>query len=121
MAIIGHFGAISRPGGYKLVDQGWINLGHTHGDVLGLFPGSGMAIRGRPMVQKGVLAFLWPLDFVWLFWTMMAIPDPEKRFQHIASDVPGLDPTLIHADPPVWSRQACLWPQNDHYGIFRPF
>ena len=60
MAIKGPFGAITRPGGSKLVDQGWINLGHIHGNVLGQFPGSGMAIGGRHMVQKGLSAFLWP-------------------------------------------------------------
>ena len=109
-AINGPFGAISRPGGSILVDKGGINSGHIHGNVLAQFPGSGMANGGRHMVQKGLSAFLW------LFGLFMALLDHNghsgsgKRFQHIASDVPGLDPTLIHADPPVWSRQACLWP-----------
>ena len=44
---------------------------------------------------------------------------PGKGSQHIAPDVPGLDPTSIHADPPVWSRLACLWPQYDHLWPFR--
>ena len=35
----------------------------------------------------------------------MAILDPEKGLQHIAPDVPGLDSTLIHADPPVWEER----------------
>ena len=52
----------------------------------------------------------------------MAPPDghsgPGNRSQHIAPDVPGLDPTLIHADPPVWSRQTCLWPQKGHLWHF---
>ena len=43
---------------------------------------------------------------------------PGKGSQHIVPDVPGLDPTLIHANPPVWSRQAYLWPQNDHLWPF---
>ena len=59
-SVNGHFVAISRPGGFKLVYQGWINLGHTHGDVLGQFPGSGMAIRGHHMVQKGLFMAFWP-------------------------------------------------------------
>ena len=102
-AINGPFVAINRPGGSKLVDQGWINLGHIHGNVLGQFPGSGMAIGGRHMVQKGLSAFLWP------FGLFIALLDHDghsgsgKRFQHIAPDVPGLDPTVNHADPPVWS------------------
>ena len=41
-----------------------------------------------------------------------------KRFQHIAPDVPRLGPTLIHADPPVRSRQTCLWPQKGHLWPF---
>ena len=118
MAINGPFGAISRPSGSKLVDQGRINLGHIHGNVLGQFPGSGMAIGGRHMVQKGLSAFLWP------FGLFIALLDHDghsgsgKRFQHIAPDVPGLDPTLIHADSPVWSPQACLWPQKDRLWPF---
>ena len=52
----------------------------------------------------------------------MAPPDghsgPGKRLKHIAPDVPGLDPALIHADPPIWDHQACLWPQNDHLWPF---
>ena len=43
------------------------------------------------------------------FWGPMAPPHghfgPGKRFKHIALDVPGLDPALIHTDPPVGSRQ----------------
>ena len=46
-AVNGPFMAISRPGGSKLVNQGWINLGHIHSDVLGPLPGSRMAIGGR--------------------------------------------------------------------------
>ena len=113
-AINGPFGAISRPGGSILVDKGGINSGHIHGNVLAQFPGSGMANGGRHMVQKGLSAFLW------LFGLFMALLDHNghsgsgKRFQHIAPDVPGLDPTLINADSPVWSPQACLWPQKDH-------
>ena len=60
MAINDRIVAISRPSGSKLVDQGRINLGHIHGNVLGQFPGSGMAIGGRHMVQKVLSAFLWP-------------------------------------------------------------
>ena len=33
--------------------------------------------------------------------------------------VPRHDPTLIHADPPVWGRQACLCPINYHLWPFR--
>ena len=118
MAINGPFGAISRPGGSILVDKGGINSGHIHGNVLAQFPGSGMANGGRHMVQKGLSAFLW------LFGLFMALLDHNghsgsgKRFQHIAPDVPGLDPTLIHADSPVWSPQACLWPQKDRLWPF---
>ena len=46
---------------------------------------------------------------------------PGKGSQHIAPDVPGLDPTLIHADPQVWSCQACLWDNRAIYGLFEPF
>ena len=49
----GPFVTISRPGASKLVVQGWINLGYTHDDVLGQFPGSRMAIRGRHMDHDG--------------------------------------------------------------------
>ena len=49
-AIKGPFGAITRPGGSKLVDQGWINLGHIHSDVLGPLPGSRMAIEGAAAI-----------------------------------------------------------------------
>ena len=52
-AINGHFVAISRPGGSELVDQGWIKSGHIRDDVLGPFPGSGMAIGGRLGPQNG--------------------------------------------------------------------
>ena len=59
------------------------------------------------------------------FWGPMAPPNghsgPGKGSQHIVPDVPGLDPTLIHADPPVWSCQACLWHNRAIYGIFEPF
>ena len=46
---------------------------------------------------------------------------PGKGSQHIALDVPRLDPTSIHADSPVWSRQACLWHNRAIYGLFEPF
>ena len=49
-AINGYFVAISRPGGSKLVNQGWINLGHIHSDVLGPLPGSRMAIEGAAAI-----------------------------------------------------------------------
>ena len=113
-AINGPFVVIGRPCGSKVVDKGGINSGHIHGNVLAQFPGSGMANGGRHMVQKGLSAFLW------LFGLFMALLDHNghsgsgKRFQHIAPDVPGLDPTLIHADSLVWSPQASLWPQKDH-------
>ena len=63
------------------------------------------------------------------FWGPMAPPNghsrPGKGSQHIAPDVPGLDPTSIHADPPVWGRQACLWPQNYYlwpfWTVLRPY
>ena len=77
-AIDGYFVAISRPGGSKLVNQGWINLGHIHSDVLGPLPGSRMAIGGRRrhMIQK---VLLWPFGlFFWPLWIMMAILDVEK-------------------------------------------
>ena len=40
----------------------WPNLRRTHilGNVLGPFPGSGMAIGRRHRVQKSLLAFVWP-------------------------------------------------------------
>ena len=49
-AINGYFVAISRPGGSKLVNKGWINLGHIHSDVLGPHPGSRMAIEGAAAI-----------------------------------------------------------------------
>ena len=55
MAINGPFVAISRSGGSKWwisTDQGWIKAGHIWGDVLGPFPGSEMAIRGRHRASK---------------------------------------------------------------------
>ena len=56
------------------------------------------------------------------FWGPMAPPNghygPGKGSQHFAPDVHGLDPTLIHSDPPVWSCQACLWPQKGHFWPF---
>ena len=46
------------------------------------------------------------------FWGPMAPPHghsgPGKGSSHIVPDVPGLDPTLIHAVPPFRSRQARL-------------
>ena len=118
MAINGPFVVISRPSGAKVVDKGGINSGHNHGNVLAQFPGSGMTNGGRHMFQKGLSAFLW------LFGLFMALLDHNghsgsgKRFQHIVLDVPGLDPTLIHADPPVCSCQARLWPQKDRLWPF---
>ena len=73
-AINGPFVAISRSGGSKLVNQGWINLGHIHNDVLGPLPRSRMAIGGRRrhMVQKVLFMAVWPLLI------MMAILEVEK-------------------------------------------
>ena len=34
------------------MDQGWIKLGYIRDNVLGPFPGSGMAIRGRHRAPK---------------------------------------------------------------------
>ena len=34
------------------MDQGWIKSGHIRDDVLGPFPGSGMAIGGRQRTSK---------------------------------------------------------------------
>ena len=34
------------------MDRGWIKSGHIWGDVLGPFPGSGMAIGGRHRASK---------------------------------------------------------------------
>ena len=88
-AINGPFVVIGRPCGSKVVDKGGINSGHIHGNVLGQFPGSGMANGGRHMVQKGLSAFLSP------FGLFIALLDHDghsgsgKRFQHIAPDVPG--------------------------------
>ena len=70
--------AISRPGGSKLVNQGWINLGHIHSDVLGPLPGSRMAIEGAAAIWFKK-SFLWPFGLFFLpFWIMMAILDVEK-------------------------------------------
>ena len=44
-----------------------------------------------------------------------------KRSQHIAPDVPGLDPTLIHTDPPIRSRQTCSGSQKGHLWPLEPF
>ena len=77
-AINGPFVVIGRPCGSKVVDKGGINSGHIHGNVLAQFPGSGMANGGRHMVQKGLSAFYGLLAFLLPFWTIMAIPDPEK-------------------------------------------
>ena len=59
------------------------------------------------------------------FWGPMAPPNghsgPGKRFQHIAPDVAGLDPTLIHADPPVWSRQRYWFRSLWFSSYFEPF
>ena len=40
------------PNWWISVDQGWIKSGHIRGDVLGPFPGSGMAIGGRHRASK---------------------------------------------------------------------
>ena len=56
MAINSSFVAISKPGGSKLVDQCGLRLDQLRAhpwSVLGPFPGSRMAIRGRYRVQKG--------------------------------------------------------------------
>ena len=72
-------------------------------------------------------ACLWPqYDHLWPFWAVLrsyGAPNghsgPGNRSKHIAPNVPGLDPALIHADPPVWSHQTCLWPHKGHLGPFR--
>ena len=55
-------------------------------------------------------------------WRPMAPPygqsGPGKWSQHITLDVPSPDPTLIHTDPPVCSRQGGVWPQKDHLWLF---
>ena len=55
-------------------------------------------------------------------WRPMALPyghsGPGKWSQHITLDVPSPDPTLIHTDPPVCSRQGGVWPQKDHLWLF---
>ena len=52
MAINGPFGAIGRSGGSKPVDQDWIKLRHIRGNMLGPFPGSRIALRGRRRAPK---------------------------------------------------------------------
>ena len=55
-------------------------------------------------------------------WRPMALPyghsGPGKWSQHITLDVPSPDPTFIHTDPPVCSRQGGVWPQKDHLWLF---
>ena len=55
-------------------------------------------------------------------WRPMALPyghsGPGKWSQHITLDVPNPDPTLIHTDPPVCSRQGGVWSQKDHLWLF---
>ena len=84
--------------------------GHNHDNVLGPFSGSGMAIGGAIGFKRAFRSFY---GFFGLFMALFnhdGHSGSRKGSQHIAPDVPGRDPTLIHADPPVWSRQACLWP-----------
>ena len=68
----------------------------------------------------GAAAIWFKKSFSWPFGLFFALLDHDghsgygERFQHIAPDMIKLDRTLIHAGPPFRSRQACLWPQNDH-------
>ena len=108
MAINGPFVVISRPSGYKLVDKGGINSGHFHGNVLGQFPGSGMANEGRHMFQKGLFAFLWLFGLVVALLDHNGHPGSAKRFQHM----------LIHhfgAPRPAYGHKRII------YGLFRSF
>merc|ERR1712218_641114 len=58
-AILTHFMAknwpkagLAAPNWWISVDRGWIKSRHIGGDVLGPFPGSGMAIGGRQRTSK---------------------------------------------------------------------
>ena len=55
-------------------------------------------------------------------WTSVRPPNDNfwrnKWYQTIALNVPHLDPTLIHTDPPVCSRQGDIWPQKGHLWHF---
>ena len=61
MALLWQQAGLAAPDRWISVDKGWIKLGHIRGDVLGPFPGSGMAIGGRQWAlktsQKG---HIWP-------------------------------------------------------------
>ena len=66
---------------------------------------------------------VWPQKGnLWPFWRHMAPSDghsgPGKRSPHITLDVSYPDPTLIHTDPPVCSRQGDIWPQKGHLWHF---
>ena len=52
MVLLGPEAGLAAPNGWISMDQGWIKLGHIREDVLGPFPGSGMAIRGRHRAPK---------------------------------------------------------------------
>ena len=47
----------------------------------------------------------------------MAIPDLGKG----PNTSPWMCPNLIHSDPPVWSCQACIWPDVPFMAIFGQF
>ena len=126
MTIYGHFGPfrgpMAPPNGHSGPGKG---SQHIVPDVPGLDP---TLIHADPPVWSRQ-ACLWPQNYhLWPFWAVLrpyGAPNghsrPGKGSQHIAPDVPGLDPTSIHADPPVWSCQACLWHNRAIYGLFEPF
>ena len=123
MTIYGHFGPfwgpMAPPNGHSGPGKG---SQHFAPDVHGLDPTS---IHADPPVWSRQ-ACLWPQKVHFCqFWGPMAPPyghsGPGKGSQHIVPDVDGLDPTSIHADPPVWSRQACIWPDVPFMAIFGQF
>ena len=69
---------------------------------------------------------LWPeMPDLWHFGSFLAsLGAPSDYFggskwhQLAAPDVSYLDPTLIHAVPPIWSLQGSLWPYIPHLWHF---
>ena len=53
MALLWPQAGLAAPDRWISVDKGWIKLGHIRGDVLGPFPGSGMAIGGARGYKNG--------------------------------------------------------------------
>ena len=118
--IYGHFGPFRRPMAPPYGQSGpgkW----STHITLDVSCPDPTLIYTDPPVWSRQ--GGLWPQKgHLWPFWAISAPPcgqsGPGKWSPHITLDVSYPDPTLIHTDPPVWSRQGGLWLQKGHLWPF---